>query len=161
MERLLRAGFIKPVEITDWVSPMVLIKKKNGKLRVCVNYKNLNTCTQKDHFPLPFITFLLEEVGGHARYTFMNGYADYNQIAIALQDIYKTAFSTPWSTFVCVVRPLCNVPATFQRLVMYIFIDDFSTQSISSQHLGYVREILIISRQMQLALNPDKIFLEV
>ena len=70
----------------------------------------------------------------------MNGYADYNQIAIALQDIYKTAFSTPWSTFVCMVRLLCNVPATFQRLVMYIFIDDFSTQSISSQHLGYVRE---------------------
>ena len=50
LERLLKAGFIKPVEITDWVSPMILVKKKNGKLRVCVVYRKLNVCTQKDHF---------------------------------------------------------------------------------------------------------------
>ena len=56
LERLLNAGFIKPVEITDSVSPMVLVKKKNGKLRVCVNYKKLNACTQNDHFSLPFIS---------------------------------------------------------------------------------------------------------
>ena len=67
LERLLRAGFIKPVEITDWISLMVIVKKKNGKLRVCVDYRKLNACTQKDHFPLPFITLLLEEVGGHAK----------------------------------------------------------------------------------------------
>ena len=78
LERLLQAGIIKPVEISDWVSPMVLVKKKNGKMRVCVYYCKLNYCTQKDHFPLPFITLLLEEVGGHARYTFMDGYAGYN-----------------------------------------------------------------------------------
>ena len=50
LERLLQAGFIKPVEITDWVSLMVIVKKKNGKLRVCVDYRKLNACTQKDHF---------------------------------------------------------------------------------------------------------------
>ena len=50
LERLLQAGFIKPVEITDWVSPMVLVKKKNGKLRVCIDYRKLNDCTQKDTF---------------------------------------------------------------------------------------------------------------
>ena len=60
LERLLKVGFIKPVEITDWMSPMVLVKKNNGKLRVCVNYKKLNAYTQKDHFPLSFITLLLE-----------------------------------------------------------------------------------------------------
>ena len=59
----------------NWVTPMVLVKKKNGKLRVCVNYRKLNTYTQKDPFPLPFITLLLENVGG---------YASYNQIAIVL-----------------------------------------------------------------------------
>ena len=86
--------FIKPVEFTNWVSPMVIVKKKNGKLRVCVDYRKLNACTQKDHFSLPFITLLLEEVGGHARYTFMDGYARYNQIAIALGDVHKTTFTT-------------------------------------------------------------------
>ena len=230
LERLLKAGFIKPVEITDWVSPMVLVKKKFGKLRVCVDYRKLNACTQNDHFSLPFITLLLEEVGGHARHTFMDGYAGYNQILIALQDIHKTVFtttpysifweiclilekyslggvnlkciqwvhfrSTPpkvslkWETvnlpkyriwcstcrgsFVWVVIPfgLCNAPATFQQLVMYIFtdllyksmtvfIDDFSTQSYVSDHLHCVRETLVRYRMMRLALNPDKTFLEV
>ena len=55
LERLLQPGFIQHVEITDWVSLMVIIKTKNGKLRVCVDYWKLNACTQKDHFPLPFI----------------------------------------------------------------------------------------------------------
>ena len=174
LERLLKAGFIKPVEITDWVSPMVLVKKRNVKLKVYLNYRKLNACTQNDHFSLSFITLLLEKVGGHARYTFMDGYAGYNQISITLQDIHKTVFTTPWSTFVWVVMPfgLCNTLATFQRLVIYIFIDllfksmtvfvdDFSTQYSVSSHLEYVREAFIRCRKMQLALNLDKTFLNV
>ena len=60
LERLVQVGFVKPVEITDWVLPMVIVKKKNRKLRVCIDYRMLNSSTQKDHFPLPFITLLLE-----------------------------------------------------------------------------------------------------
>ena len=102
----------------------------------------------------------------------MDGYAGYNQIAIVIQDIHKTTFTTPWDTFVWIVMPfgLCNVPAMFQRLVMYIFtyllykfmtvfIDDFSTQSNASQHIGCVRKALVRCKNMQLALNPDKTFL--
>ena len=161
--------FIKHVEIIDWILPVVIVKKKNGKLRVCIDYKKLNFCTQKDHFPLPFITLLLEEVGGHARYTFIDGYAGYNQIAIALCDVHKTTFTTPWGTFVWVVMSfrLCNAPATFQRLVMYIFtdllfksmtvyIDDFNTQSTNDEHVESVRQTLVRCRSMKLALNPDK-----
>ena len=174
LERLLQAGFIKLVEITDWVLPMVIVKKKNGKLRVCVDYRKLHASTQNDHFPLPFITLLLDEVGGHARYTFMDGYAGHNQIAIALCDVHKTTFTTPWDTFVWVVMSfrLCNAPATFQRLVMYIFtdllfksmtvyIDDFSTQSTNDNHVESVRLALVRCRNMRLALNPDKTFLGV
>ena len=95
LEILLKAEFIKPVKITDWVPPMVLMKKKSGKLKVCMDYRKFNARIQKNHFPLPFITLLLEEVDGHARYTFMNGYAGYNQIFIAHQDVHKTTFTTP------------------------------------------------------------------
>ena len=97
LEKLLEAGFIKPVEITDWVSPMVLVKKKNGKLRVCIDYRRLNKATQKDHFPLPFVNQILDEVAGHELYTFLDGYSGYNQVSIHPNDYHKTAFTTPWA----------------------------------------------------------------
>lgn len=94
--------------------------------------------------------------------------AGYNQIIIALGDVYKTTFTTPWRIFVWVVMPfgLCNASATFQRLVLYIFtnllfksmtisIDDLNTLSSTSHHLECVKEALIRCRKMQLVLNPD------
>ena len=88
----------------------------------------------------------------------------YNQIFITLQDVYKTTFTSSWGTFVWVVMLFrcCNVPATFQRLVIYIFINLlFKSMTGASQHLECVREVLMICRKMQLALNPDKTFLGV
>ena len=55
LQKLLSANFIYPISNSQWVSPLVIIPKKNGKWRVCVDYKELNNATQKDHFPLPFI----------------------------------------------------------------------------------------------------------
>jgi hypothetical protein len=75
---------------------MVLVLKKNGKLRACVNYKALNKITKKDRFPLPFCEEILEEVVGHKMYTFKNGYKGYHQMKIILEDQLKTTFITPW-----------------------------------------------------------------
>ena len=174
LEKLLQAGFIRPVEITDWVSPMVLVKKKNGQLRVCIDYRKLNKCTEKDHFPLPFVNTILEEVAGYELYTFMDGYSGYNQISIHPDDYHKTAFTTPWGTFIYVVMPfgLCNAPAAFQRAMtcafsellhnsMTVFIDDFSTQSSEAEHLECVRRSFACCRRAGIALNPSKIFLAV
>ena len=104
----------------------------------------------------------------------MDGYAGYNRIAVAFRDVHKTTFTTPWGIFVWVVMPfgLCNAPATFQRLVMYIFTDllfksmtifivDFSTQSSTSHQLECVREALVRCKHMQLPLNLDKVLLGV
>ncbi len=82
-DKLLEVGFIKPMETTKWVSLVVLALKKNGKLKVCVNYKALNKVTKKDRYPLPFCEEILEEVTGHEMYTFGDGYRGYHQVKIA------------------------------------------------------------------------------
>ena len=113
-------------------------------------------------------------MGGHACYTFMDGYAGYNQIVIAVSDLHKTAFTTPWGTFIWLVMPygFCNAPTTFQRLVMFIFLDllyksmtgfmdDFSTQSDAESHMECMREALKRCKNARLALNPEKTCLAV
>ena len=75
VKKLLQAGFIYPVEDSEWVSPVVVTPKKNGKWRVCVDYKPLNAATKRDHFPLPFQDEILNEVTGYERYTVCDGYS--------------------------------------------------------------------------------------
>ena len=74
------------VEDSEWVSPVVVTPKKNGKWQVCVDYKPLNAATKRDHFPLPFQDEILNEVNGHKRYTVYDGYSGYFQISIAKED---------------------------------------------------------------------------
>ena len=93
--------------------------------RVCIDYRKLNAGTRKDHFPLPFVDQMLERVAGHEFYCFLDGYSEYNQIEIALEDQEKTTFTYPFSTFAFIKMPfrLCNAPGTFQRCMMGIFGD--------------------------------------
>jgi hypothetical protein len=95
LDKLLEARFIRLVETTEWVSSVVLALKKNGKLRVCVNYKALNKVTKKDQYPLPFCEEILEEIAGHKMYTFEDGYKGYHQVKITSEDQLKTTFTTP------------------------------------------------------------------
>jgi len=142
---------------------MVLVKKKNGKLWVYVDYRQLNKNTCKDHFPLHFINTIVDEVVGNERFIFMDEYFGYNQISIAPEDWSKTSFITPWGTFIYIVMPfgLCNVSSAFQWVMsfafldllyksMTVYIDDFSTQSNSKDHLPLVKECLIRCRKQAL-----------
>ena len=95
VNKLLKASFIYAVENLEWVSPVVVTPKKNGKWRVCVDYKPLNAATKRDHFPLPFQDEILNEVAGHERYTICDGYSGYFQIRIAEEDQIKMTFITP------------------------------------------------------------------
>ncbi|KAL3701280.1 hypothetical protein R1sor_019302 [Riccia sorocarpa] len=83
IEKLREADFIYPVKEYEWLSPIVIVPKKNGKLRVCVDYRKLNEHTVKDHYPIPFIDDILDKVAGKDAYTFMDGYSGYNQVSIA------------------------------------------------------------------------------
>ena len=83
MKKLLKAGFIYPIENVEWVSLVVVTPKKNGKWLICVDYKPLNATTMQDHFLLPFQDEILNEVVGHELYTMCDGYSGYFQIKIA------------------------------------------------------------------------------
>ncbi len=86
LDKLLEAGFIKLMETIEWISPMVLTLKKNGKLRVCVNYKALNKVTNKNWYLLLVCEEILEHVIRHEMYTFKDGYRGYYQVKITLKD---------------------------------------------------------------------------
>eukprot|EP00253_Pinus_taeda_P016090 PITA_16090 len=125
LQKLLDAGFIYPISDSEWVSPLVLVPKKNGKWRICVDYRELNKATKKDHFPLPFIDQVLDGLAGKNFFSFLDGFSGYNQIQISPEDQDKTTFTCPWGTFSYRVLPfgLCNALATFQRAVLSIFAE--------------------------------------
>ena len=100
---LLKVGFIAPIENSEWVSPIVVMPKKNKKVRICVNYRKLNAATISNPFPLPYLDSILDDVVGHEMYSFLDGFSGYNQIWMAAEDEAKTTFVTAWGVFVCTV----------------------------------------------------------
>ena len=153
----LDAGVIYPISYTSWVSPVQVVPKKRGTTviktennillpsrivtgwRICIDYWKLNKATQKYHFPLPSLDQMLDRLVGHEYYCVLDGYFDYNQIAIAIEDQEKTTFTCLYGTFAFRRIPfgLCNALGTFQCCMMAIFsymvektievfMDDFS-----------------------------------
>ena len=92
---------------------------------VCIDYRNLNSVTRKDHFLLPFIDQMIDRLVGNELYCFLDGYSGYNQIHITPKDQEKTTFTCPFGTFAYRRMPfgLCNAPATFQQCMLSIFSD--------------------------------------
>ncbi|MCO5585922.1 hypothetical protein L7F22_039856 [Adiantum nelumboides] len=123
LEKLIKCGFIYPIEHSEWVSPIVIVPKTNGKLRVCMDLKKINAATRRDHYRLPYSEHVLESVAGKEDYSFLDGYSGYNQITIALEDQAKTTFVTGFGVFAfCVMAfGLTNAPATFQQLINTAF----------------------------------------
>ena len=106
------------------------VKKKNGQIRCCVDYRDLNKACPKDEFLLPNLDTLIDAMTSHEMFSFMDGLSGYNQIRMASEDTEKTAFRTPFRNFYYVVMPfgLKNASATYQRAMTAIFhnmIHDF------------------------------------
>ena len=110
--------------------------------RIFIDYRKLNNATRKYHFPLPFLDQMLDRLVGHEYYYFLDGYSGYNQIAISPEDQEKTTFTCPYGTFPFRRIPfrLCNVPGTFQRCMMAIFLD-MVERTIEVFMDDYAREI--------------------
>ncbi|MCO5551883.1 hypothetical protein L7F22_005389 [Adiantum nelumboides] len=169
IDALLKAGFIAEVESSDWLFSIVVVSKKNGKLRICVDFRKLNEQTIKDPFPLLFTDTMLDQVAGHEMYSFLDGYSEYNQISLAEEDRENTTFITEWCAFIYLIMPfrLCNAPATFQRVMMTIFaeylqkfmdifVDDFTVYSSTAKHLDCLRLMFQKCREKKVCLNLYK-----
>ncbi|XP_024004829.1 uncharacterized protein LOC112081985 [Eutrema salsugineum] len=170
VERLLKAGSITEVKYPDWLANPVVVKKKNGKWRICVDFTDLNKACPKDSFPLPHIDRLVEATAGNELLSFMDAFSGYNQILMHPQDREKTSFITDRGIYCYKVMPfgLKNAGATYQRLVnrmfasqlgrtMEVYIDDMLVKSlIASEHVGHLRTCFDILNQYGMKLNPTK-----
>ena len=141
IHQLLEAQVIRESS-SPFASPIVLVKKKDGSLRLCVDYRLLNSKTRKDAFPLPRIEESLDSLSGACWFSTLDLAAGYNQVPVTEKDKIKTAFCTPFGLFEWNRMPfgLCNAPSTFQRLMERIFGDQHC-QSL----LLYLDDIVVFS----------------
>lgn len=93
---------IKPIRHSSWVSNLVPVRKKNGDIRLCVYFRNLNVSSLKENYPLPNIEAMLQRVIGCELMSMMDGFSGYNQLMVKDSEQFKTAFTTPLGTYVYV-----------------------------------------------------------
>ncbi len=91
---MLATRFIEFIKEATWLSPIVILPKKNGKLKICIDFKKLNVATKKDPYPLPFTDEVLNTIVGYEAYSFLDGYLGYHQIPITLENRYKITYVT-------------------------------------------------------------------
>jgi hypothetical protein len=123
LDCLLDVGFIILVGLTKWLSPIIIVPKKNGKLHICVDYMWLNIITKKNPYPLSFIDDIMDFVDGKELYSFLDKFNGYNQVNIRAKDREKIVFIIEWGTSVFTIMPfgLCNAFATFQQVITKAF----------------------------------------
>lgn len=123
VDKLIAAGSIKEVCYPDWLANGVMVKKANGKWRVCVDFTDLNKACPKDSFPLPSIDQLVDSTTKHELLSFMDAFSGYNQTKMYEEDQEKTSFITDRGLYCYKVMPfgLKNAGATYQRLVNAMF----------------------------------------
>jgi len=95
VRKILQAKIIVPLRYLEWVANLVLVRKRNGEIRLCVDVRNLNKASLKDNYPLPKMDYILQKVVGSIRISMMDGFSGYNQVAVHPDDQKKTSFTTP------------------------------------------------------------------
>ena len=121
----LKVGFIKPVHQAELIANVMPVPKKDGKVRMCVDFRDSNKACPKDDFPLPHIDVLVDNMARSALMSFMDGFSGYNQIKMAPKDMTKTTFTAKWGIYCYMVMPfsLKNVRATYQRMAIALLHD--------------------------------------
>jgi hypothetical protein len=125
IHKLLATGFIKEVFHPEWLANPILVKKKNGKWRMCVDYTGLNKACLKHSFPLTRIYQIVDSTSGCEDLSFLDVYSGYHQIMMKESDQFTTFFITPFGTYCYVTMSfgLKNAGATYQRYMLTVFED--------------------------------------
>ena len=125
IQKQLSVGFISVVEYPKWLANVLPVPKKDNKVRVCVDFRDLNKVSPKDDFSLLHIDLLVDSTASHSMLSFMDEFSRYNQILMAPKDMEKTTFMIEWGTYYYRVMPfgLKNVGATYQRDATTLFHD--------------------------------------
>ena len=170
VQQMLSSGVIRPSN-SPWASPVVMVKKKDGSLQFCVDFRQLNAATIKDAHPIPHIDHLLDALHGARWFSTLDLKSGYWQVPIQEQDKEKTAFRTSSGQlfeFNQVTFGLCNAPATFSRLMDRVlaglhwetclfYLDDIIIfAAIWEEHLARLRQVFERLRHAQLKLGAEK-----
>lgn len=169
LDELLAAGFIQP-STSPFGAPVLFVKKKDGSMRMCVDYRDLNAITLKNRYPLPRIDELFDRLKGASYFSKIDLRSGYHQVRIHRDDIHKTAFRTRYGHYEFLVLPfgLTNAPATFMHLMqsvfgshldsfVIVFLDDILIFSKTRQeHRQHVRAVLELLRKNQLYAKMSK-----
>ncbi|XP_012468931.1 uncharacterized protein LOC105787011 [Gossypium raimondii] len=164
------AGFLQVVKYSKWVANIVPVPKKDGKVRMCVDYRDLNKASPEDNFPLPHVDTLVDNTARYSLFSFMDGFSRYNQIKMHPEDMTKTTFIALWGTFCYKVMlfGLKNAGATYQRAIVTLFhdmmhkevevyVNDMIVKSqAEKEHVQVLRKLFLRLRKFQLKLNPAK-----
>ena len=163
LEELLSKGFIRP-SISPWGAPVLFVKKKDGSLRLCIDYRQLNRVTIRNQYPLPRIDELFDQLQGSRVHSKIDLRSGYHQLRVHEGDVPKIAFRTRYGHYEFLVMPfgLTNAPATFMDLMdrvfqpyldmfVIVFIDDILVYLGSSEeHSEHLRIVLQTLRERQL-----------
>jgi hypothetical protein len=169
LSELSEKGFIRP-SVSPYGAPVLFVKKKDGSMRMCIDYRALNKLTIKNKYPLPRIDELLDRLSGAKYFSKIDLRSGYHQIRIASEDIPKTAFRTRYGHFEFMVLPfgLTNAPATFMHLMqsiffpyldkfVIVFLDDILVFSKTrEEHDQHLRQVLEVLRQNKLYAKLSK-----
>ncbi|KAA8495820.1 Transposon Ty3-I Gag-Pol polyprotein [Porphyridium purpureum] len=145
LDDLLDKGFVQPSQ-SPFGAPVLFVKKKDGSMRMCVDYRALNDATVKDRYPLPNMDELLDRLGAAHCFSKLDLASGYHQLRVRGEDVPKTAFQTRYGQFEFRVMPfgLCNAPAAFQRAMNELFVD-----LLDKTVIVYLDDILVFTKDRQ------------
>ncbi|KAJ0809969.1 putative nucleotidyltransferase, Ribonuclease H [Helianthus annuus] len=163
LQELLDKGFIRP-SVSPWGAPVLFVKKKDGSMRMCIDYRELNKLTVKNRYPLPRIDDLFDQLQGASWFSKIDLRSGYHQVRVREEDVPKTAFRTRYGHYEFLVMSfgLTNAPAAFMDLMnrvcrnmldrfVIVFIDDILVYSRSeSEHASHLRQVLETLRKERL-----------